>query len=43
MITAKKNVLTFYENCLNYFFTEMYGDQFGEFVCGYWESACMTV
>ena len=36
MITANKNVLTFYENCLNYFLTEMY-------VCGYWESACMTV
>ena len=22
-------------NSLNYFFKEMYGDQFGEFVCGY--------
>ena len=21
---------------LNLFFKEMYGDQFGEFVCGYW-------
>ena len=22
---------------LNLFFKEMYGDQFGEFVCGYWD------
>ena len=23
-------------NSLNTFFKEIYGDQFGEFVCGYW-------
>ena len=23
-------------NSLDTFFMEMYGDQFGEFVCGYW-------
>ena len=24
-------------NSLNSFLKEMYGDQFGEFVCGYWD------
>ena len=24
-------------NSLNSFFKEMYGDQSGEFVCGYWD------
>ena len=24
-------------NSLNSFFKEMYGDQFEEFVCGYWD------
>ena len=24
-------------NSLNSFFKEMYRDQFGEFVCGYWD------
>ena len=35
MITQVKtpDLLT---NSLNSFFKEMYGDQFGEFVCGYW-------
>ena len=37
MITqvAKKG-LDLLSNSLNSFFKEIYGDQFGEFVCGYW-------
>ena len=32
-----KNALIFYQIlALNSFFKEMYGDQFGEFVCEYW-------
>ena len=33
MITKGKMLLS---NSLNLFFMEMYNDQFGEFVCGYW-------
>ena len=31
--------MIFYQNInsLNSFFKEMYRDQFGEFVCGYWD------
>ena len=36
MITKKK-CLDHLSNFLNTFFEEMYGDQFGEFVCGYWD------
>ena len=36
MITNEKN-LDLSSNSLNSFFKEMYGDQFGEFVCGYWD------
>ena len=28
---------------LNQFFKEMYGDQFGEFVCGYWLWRILTL
>ena len=35
MITTKK-VLNLSSYSLNLFFKEMYGDQSGEFVCGYW-------
>ena len=42
MITKEKRFDLLW-NCLNYFLTKMYGDQSGEFVGGYWESACMTV
>ena len=34
MITQVK--MPFFSNSLNSFFKEIYGDQFGEFVCGYW-------
>ena len=34
MITRVK--MPFFSNSLNSFFKEIYGDQFGEFVCGYW-------
>ena len=37
MITQEKNCLDLLLNSLNSFFKEMYGDQFGEFVCGYWD------
>ena len=35
MITKRK-IFDLLPNSLS-FFKEMYGDQFGEFVCGYWE------
>ena len=28
--------MPFFSNSLNSFFKEIYGDQFGELVCGYW-------
>ena len=34
MITLEKS-FDLLSNSLNYFFKEMCGDQFGEFVCGY--------
>ena len=34
MITRVK--MPFFSNSLNSFFKEIYRDQFGEFVCGYW-------
>ena len=34
-VHQRENALIF-SNSLNKFFKEMYGDQFGEFVCGYW-------
>ena len=34
MITRVK--MPFFSNSLNSFFKEIYGDQFGEFVCGHW-------
>ena len=36
--SPKRKRLDLLSNSLNYFFKfkEMYGDQFGEFVCGYW-------
>ena len=34
MITQVK--MPFFSNSLNSFFKEIYGEQFGEFVCGYW-------
>ena len=36
MITKRK-IFDLLPNSLNQFFKEMYGDQFGEFVCGYWD------
>ena len=36
MITKEK-YLDRIPNSLNSFFKEMYGDQFGELVCGYWD------
>ena len=35
MITKQKMLNDLLSNSLNTFFKEMYGDQFGEFVCGY--------
>ena len=35
MITKRK-IFDLLSNSLNLFFTEMCGDQSGEFVCGYW-------
>ena len=35
MITKRK-IFDLLSNSLNSFMKEMYGDQFGEFVCGYW-------
>ena len=35
MITKRK-IFDLLLNSLNLFFKEMYRDQFGEFVCGYW-------
>ena len=35
MITNRR-IFDLLSNSLNSFFTEMYGDQSGEFVCGYW-------
>ena len=35
MITKGK-IFDLLSNSLNSFMKEMYGDQFGEFVCGYW-------
>ena len=34
--SPKRKRLDLSSNSLNLFFKEMYGDQFGEFVCGYW-------
>ena len=36
MINNEKS-LDLLSNSLNTFFKEMYRDQFGEFVCGYWD------
>ena len=36
MITKRK-IFDLLPNSLNQFFKEMYGDQFGEFVCVYWD------
>ena len=33
----KRKCLDLWTNSLNSFFNEMYGDQFGKFVCGYWD------
>ena len=33
---SKEKMLDLLPNSLNLFFKEMYEDQFGEFVCGYW-------
>ena len=33
---ATRKCFDLLSNSLNKFFKEMYGDQFGEFVCGYW-------
>ena len=33
----KNKIFDLLPNSLNQFFKEMYGDQFGEFVCGYWD------
>ena len=38
MITKEKMPRFFLSNSLYSIFTEMYRDQFGEFVCGYWGS-----
>ena len=35
MITKRK-IFDLLSNSHNLFLKEMYGDQFGEFVCGYW-------
>ena len=34
--SPKRKYLDLLSDSLNHFFKEMYGDQFGEFVCGYW-------
>ena len=34
--SPKRKYFDLLSNSLNAFFKEMYGDQFGEFVCGYW-------
>ena len=34
--SPKRKYLDLLSNSLNLFLKEMYGDQFGEFVCGYW-------
>ena len=34
--SPKKKCLDLLSNSLNSFFKEMYGDQFGELLCGYW-------
>ena len=34
--SPKKKCLDLLSNSLDSFFKEMYGDQFGELVCGYW-------
>ena len=34
--SPKRKCLDLLSNSLNSFFKEMYRDQFGEFVCGYW-------
>ena len=34
--STKRKFLDLLSNSLNTFFKVMYGDQFGEFVCGYW-------
>ena len=35
-IITREKYLDLLSNSLNSFFKGMYGDQFGEFVCGYW-------
>ena len=35
-ITPEGKFSDLLSNSLNLFFIEMYGDQFGEFVCAYW-------
>ena len=34
--SPKRKCFEFLSNSLNLFFMEMFGHQFGEFVCGYW-------
>ena len=34
-IITKRKIFDLFSNSLNLFFKEMYGDQFGEFVCRY--------
>ena len=36
-IITKRKIFDLLPNSLNLFFKEMYGDQFGEFVCRYWD------
>ena len=42
MITKRK-IFDLLPNSLNSFLKEMYGDQFGEFVCGYWDIGTLSV
>ena len=42
MITKRK-IFDLLPNSLNQFFKKMYGDQFGEFVCGYWDLKGLTI
>ena len=36
-MNTNRKIFDLLPNTLNSFFKEMYGDQFGEFVCGYWD------
>ena len=42
MITKRKT-FDLLSNSLNSFFKKMYGDWFGEFVCGYWDLKGETI